>query len=87
MVIGRGGERLRKGKKYWVDFYDRFCYDTRAVFNNHFGTCIMKSVMLLTAIFTTFSFITQAQSLSARQIYSYAKNGNIDALKNLGNTI
>ncbi|MBR1840772.1 MAG: hypothetical protein IJ778_01410 [Alphaproteobacteria bacterium] len=44
-------------------------------------------LMLLTAIFTTFSFITQAQSLSARQIYSYAKNGNIDALKNLGNTI
>lgn len=74
-----------------VDFYNRFCYDVPAMFNNHFGTRIMKSenikLMLLTAIFTAFSFITQAQSLSARQIYSYAKNGNIDALKNLGNAI
>ena len=44
-------------------------------------------LMLLTAIFTAFSCVTQAKPLTARQIYTYAKDSNFDALKTLGNAI
>ncbi|MEE6207129.1 MAG: hypothetical protein VZR95_03650, partial [Alphaproteobacteria bacterium] len=46
-----------------------------------------NKLMLLTAIFSTFSYVVQAQSLSAKDIYKYAKSRNYNALSQMSRYI